>query len=289
MDNELFISMIQIAFTKFAPATQKSYNDELKFLARFLRDKRLVDVEPFDAQTYMRHLNRIVSCHDKKPLAPKTIRRKILSLYSIYSDAYNLDLIASNPFEKVAKIAREIKIFAKRESVHVPFEQVALVVNDAPQMRDRAIFAVLFGGGLRVSELCRLKREDVKRVGDLVGLHVLTAKTNKLRPVTLPLWASKIVWEYRNTHKKEWLFPAPTKGGKKPLTRKWISNLCFANYGYRAHTARHTHISYLLSKKVPVVDIAKSVGHESITSTLIYDRRILDYNSSVGKEADFFI
>lgn len=287
--NEHFIAMIQIAFQKHAPATIKSYNDELRFLAKFLKSKPLVLVGNIESQAYMRHLKDTVSCHDLKPLAPKTIKRKILTLYSIYDDAYNLDLVAMNPFEKVAKIARELRITHKREPQAVPYEQVPLILEDATGARNKALFSILFGGGLRVSEVVSLKKKDVKFLENgLIGLYVITAKTNKPRPVTLPEWASKNVKHYLKFHTKDWLFPNPNNGGVRPITRKWVSNLCYQTFGLRAHTARHTHISYLLSKGLPLPDIARAVGHESITSTLIYDRRVLDFNSSISKEADFF-
>lgn len=36
-----------------------------------------------------------------------------------------------------------------------------------------------------------------------------------------------------------------------------------------------------------LADIAKSVGHQSVTSTMLYDRRILDFETSVSREADY--
>lgn len=288
INNETFISMIQVAFSKHAPATIRSYNDEIRFFCRHIKAKPLTQVTTLDASSYMHMLKQSVSCHDLKPLAPKTIKRKILTLYSIYEDAHSLDLVFENPFDKAARIAREIRTTYKREPRHIPFEDVSTIVSGATGLRNRAIFAILFGGGLRVSELVALKKSDVRNIGDLIGLHVITAKTLKPRPVMLPQWASKIVERYMCTHSKSWLFPNPTKGGVKPITRKWVSNLCYSTFGYRAHTARHTHISYLLSKGVPLVDVARAVGHESISSTLIYDKRILDFQSSKSCEADFF-
>ena len=280
--------MIQTAFQKFAPATIRSYNDELRFFARTLKAKPLSMATSIDANCYMHEVNNSISCHDRQPLAPKTKKRKILTLYSIYADAYNLDMVPANPFEKAAKIAREMRTTYKREPKHIPFKEVSMIVSGASGLRNRAIFAILFGGGLRVSELVNLHTADVNILpNDLIGLYVITAKTNKPRPVTLPEWASKLVKLYLETHFNTWLFPNPTRGKKKPITRKWVSNLCYATFGCRAHSARHTHISFLLSKGVPIADVAKAVGHESITSTLIYDRRILDFKSSVSSKADF--
>jgi integrase/recombinase XerC len=289
LEDEHFIELMQVAFQKFASATIRSYNDEIRFFCKFTNGKNLALVDKFDASGYMSFLQKSVSCHDLKPLAPKTIKRKILTMFSVYNDAYNLDLVGTNPFEKVAKIARELKISYKREPVHLPFHQIEGFLSDAESLRDRAIFAILFGGGLRVSELVQLKLEHVIQLDDgLIGLRVTTAKTGTLRPVKLSKWDSDIVKDYIRYHTKEWLFPNPTQGSLKPLTRKWVSNLCYKTFGYRAHSARHTHISYLLSKGVPIADVARAVGHATITSTMIYDRRILDFKTSVSNEADFF-
>lgn len=287
--NEKFIEMIKFALKKFAESTQLSYLAELMFFAKFLGNKPLAAAMPTDAMSYFQGLHDAVSCHDGKPLASKTIRRKILSLYSIYDDAFNLDLMLCNPFEKVAKFARQIRVEYKREPRHIEFNKVKFFVNKSESLRDKAIFAVLFGGGLRVSELLKLKLSDITYLNDSIGLKVKNSKKPGYRPVTLPAWASTILADYLPHSGQNWLFPSPIGGGTKALTRKWVSNLVFETFGLRAHGARHTHISYLLSKGLPIYEIARAVGHDSITSTMIYDRRSLDFNSCASIEADYFI
>lgn len=288
MNNEQFSNMIDLAFNKYAPRTRRCYKDELRFFARFLKTKDLDRSDSSDALAYYAQITKSVSCHDGQPLASKTIKRKMLSLYSIFEDANILDLVGINPFEKVAKIARDIRVTYKREPKAIPFQQVFNFINSSKNLRNRALFAVLFGGGLRVSELVELKRDDITIIKGSIGLDVKTlkVKTEKHRPVMLPEWASKIVSEYLRSHKSEWLFPN-NLSPEKPITRKRVSDICHDVFNCRAHTARHTHISYLLSIGIPVADVARSVGHESIQSTLIYDRRILKFESSCSSRADF--
>jgi len=283
---DALFKMLEYAHKKFAEATRMSYYQELLFFTRYLK-RQPSKAKRFDALGYYEFLQKCKSCHDGRPLASKTIKRKILSLYSIYEDGVALEVVKENPFDRVAKFAREIKITLKRPPRMVPFEEVSSTIKDLDSPRLRAKMSILFGGGLRVSELVALKTEDVKELGEYIGLNVTTAKTNIPRAVTLPLWASKYVRAYIATHKGLYLFPSPNTGGLKPVTRKWVSNLCYKIFGCRAHSARHTHISYLLAKGLPLADIAKSVGHQSITSTMLYDRRILDFESSVSREADY--
>lgn len=290
MDNETFIDMLQLALeTNHAPLTVKSYNAEIGFFSKFLKSTTLAKATPEHGVNYFRHVRAMKSVHDGTPLASKTIKRKILTLFSIYEDAITLDLVLHNPFIKAARLARNIKIEYKREPRHVDFKKVAYIVKSAATLRDKAIFAILFGGGLRVSELVGLKVRDIADIGGLIGLTVKTAKTNKLRPVRLPAWSSEIVRNYAEGVESNWLFPSKQGGGKDPLTRKWVSNLCFKAFGMRAHSARHTHASYLLDKGVPIVDVGRALGHDCIRSTMAYDRRIMKFDTSASSKADFLM
>jgi integrase/recombinase XerC len=287
--NNTFISDIQAAFGRHSQSTIQSYVNELKLFLRKMPDVLLYTVTEADALAYFRYINTAKSCHDKRPLAAKTKKRKILSLYSIYEDALMLDMVRSNPFQKVARMARNIKLEYKREPKAVEYSKIHRLIRGKGEIRDHALFCILFGGGLRVSEVRNLTLDDVISTEKLIGLSVITAKTNKQRAVALPPWTTQIILSYINDHTKEshWLFPSCQKKDE-PITRKRISDICYRKYGLRAHAARHTLITKLLEQGVPLQEVAESVGHGSIITTMIYYRRLLNFQNSSCKKVKYF-
>lgn len=181
MRNEEFLNLIASVFKKHAKLTTESYLREMRFLSKFLAPKLLSDCTPGEAFSYYRFLNNSVSCWDGKPYGNKTIKRKILTLFSVYRDAFILDLIDSNPFEKMALIAREIKPTNKKNPYKIQFQKVFDFIHESRHLAHKAIFSVLYGGGLRVSEMVSLRKEDAREVYGLIGLSVVTALLLMLR------------------------------------------------------------------------------------------------------------
>ena len=273
----------------FAETSRVTYLSELGLFAEFLGAKPLSEARSEDAMLYLSHLHerRVAD----RPLANKTIRRKIDSLVSMYDGAIDFGGITENPFIRAVRHVRRLRKEYKREPRHVEFDEVLEILKRTDSIRNRAIFAILFGGGLRRSELAILRRVDVEILSDgRVGLRVQCSKKHiaKVRPVTLPTWASAYVVDYlEKSIKLEYLFSTVEAGVERHINPKRISDLCFNAFGMRAHSCRHTFVSYLLSRGVPLYDVARAVGHEHISSTLVYDRRRIDFSTSVASQADF--
>lgn len=290
MENDYFISMIEIALNNFEPSTQVTYLGELNIFAKFLGPKKLSEATTVDGYDYLGFVQK--QTWGGSPLANKTIKRKFDSLVTMYDAALDFGGARENPFGRVIKMVRRLKRQHKRPPTKVDFSEVIKILEKTHSVRDRAIFAILFGGGLRRSELVRLKRSDVTVLqGGSLGLRVKTSKLKvvKYRPVTLPIWASEHLRKHIDQMPGclEFLFSSLRSGQEQPLSGKYISEICFQNFGKRAHTCRYTHISYLLSKGVPVPDVARAVGHEHITSTMMYDLRSLTFEDCASQGADY--
>lgn len=290
MNNDQFISMVEVMLLTYAESSRPIYRSALRDFARHLKHKQLSSAGASDAYGYFTHL------HERKikgePLAPKTIKHKVDILSAIYDSALDFGGCTENPFERVGTIARRIKAVQKRETWAVPFEDVVAGIEkhqSTEAVRDRALLAVLFGGGIRVSEAISIRVEDIQAIEPNTYLMVNTSKTRKVRPITLPVWASRYVAKHIRTADLSggWLFPSSFFKGKKHISRMWASEICHHAFGGRAHTARYTHVSYLLEQGVPVPDIARAVGHERIQTTMGYDKRRKDFKTCATRLAVF--
>ena len=144
-------------------------------------------------------------------------------------------------------------------------------------IRNRALIAVLYRTGLRISEALALRRSDVD--GDAGTVRVLHGKGDKARTVgldpggfgLLDLWLVRRSRLYFHANGHTPLF-CTLKGG--PINSSYIRRLLprlAAKTGIakrvHAHGLRHTHAAELAAENVPVNVIQRQLGHSSLTTT----------------------
>jgi len=146
-------------------------------------------------------------------------------------------------------------------------------------LRDRAILEVLYGAGLRISELVGLDVDDV----DLdEGFVRVLGKGGKEREVPLGAFAREAVTTYLSRARPEFASKASRaalflnqRGGR--LTRQSCTRLlaaCVAAAGIERrvtlHTLRHSFATHLLEGGADVRVVQELLGHASVATTQIY-------------------
>jgi len=194
--------------------------------------------------------------------------------------------ITSLPSDKI-KLARdradtEVKFFKLDQLVRL-FEAPEL--GTPAGLRDRAILETLFSTGLRVAELVRLKRDQLrlKDATDFLEISVV-GKGSKIRTVYFSKRAIKALKAYLATRTD--LDPALFIGystatkknlGTKQLTIRSIENIVKKYIiiaglptSYTPHTLRHTFATDLLAQGVDLRLVQEFLGHSNIATTQIY-------------------
>ena len=148
--------------------------------------------------------------------------------------------------------------------------------------RDRAILAVLYGGGLRKKELYHLNLEDVSFENRTI--HVKHGKGNKERLVPIAQSMMNIIREYvtgcRDIYAdiahnlSDALFVTISGERIKEFTYYEILDQIVKESGLTKsispHTFRHSIATHLLNGGMEVEDLAQFLGHSSLDSTMIY-------------------
>ena len=141
-------------------------------------------------------------------------------------------------------------------------------------VRERAIFYLLFGTGIRLGEAVNLKLKDVKNDRIFV-----TGKGQKEREIYLPKEVKNAIDDYlieripgKTSSDKDYLFT--TRIGRK-MSYDYFRKICkrvSMNSGvkFHPHMARHTYATELLKKGLSVFYVARLLGHEDLSSTQIY-------------------
>ncbi len=138
--------------------------------------------------------------------------------------------------------------------------------------------------GLRISEVCNLKKQDIDLVSDKV--YVREGKGAKDRVVMLPTKLKSLLEKWFNHCDSEFFICTTYKNKyqKGVLSRKFAKALEQADlrietfkstigqqrYAYSFHTLRHTYATYLLEQGVDLYYVQRSLGHVDIHTTQVY-------------------
>ncbi|MDR2025207.1 MAG: tyrosine-type recombinase/integrase [Hungatella sp.] len=226
--------------------------------------------------------------HLHKEYKSKTVKRKIASIKAFYNWMECEEIIKENPFTKINLKFNEPKVLPKTISFDVIERLLKTAYNEDTNMnvslyqkqiylRNIAVLELLFASGMRVSELCALKTENINLVNGEIRIWGKGAK-ERVVTITNPD-VLKIIREYRSTFiiqndSTEYLF-INRKGNRlseqsvRIIINKYAKK---ANIGKHLtpHMFRHSFATLLLEEDVDIRYIQQILGHSSITTTQIY-------------------
>ena len=165
----------------------------------------------------------------------------------------------------------------------IPYESVISLIDatgtgDLPQ-RDRAIMELLYGTGMRISELTNLSLDDIDPESETV---IVTGKGNKQRLIPVGTYALGAIEKYVQGERCELIGKGPgthrlfLKRRGKPLSRQSAWE-CVNQAAMRAelagvspHSLRHSYATHLLERGADVRTVQELLGHASVTTTQVY-------------------
>ena len=165
---------------------------------------------------------------------------------------------------------------------HLPaYSKVFEAIEKTENIKHKLILSMLFGTGIRLSEIIGLKWKDVRREqSDLnpISIHV-RGKGKKDRIVGVSNANDEKLRAYCKhyglgceTNKEHYIF-----GAEKPYSKKSVANVVAAagdrvGIKLHPHLIRHLCMSYLREQGVDLADIQQLCGHSSSASTMQYAR-----------------
>lgn len=259
--------------------TLKAYIIDLKQFSTLTSCKEITMITPNTLETHIAQLHQ--------QYKPKTVKRKIASLKAFFHYLEYKDIIEHNPFNKIQVRFREPVILPKTIPLHsietflsIIYRQRYNAKTDYQKrnaLRDAAIIELLFATGMRISELCALKNNDVNLFDGTILIH---GKGDKERRIQIGNDAViHILEEYKNNYLFEIQnckhFFANQSGN--PLSdqavRRMINkytSLAAIDLHITPHMFRHTFATCLLEADVDIRYIQEMLGHSSINITQIY-------------------
>lgn len=266
--------------------TIASYILDIEKLCAYL-DQYSISVSPIDITENTLHefIYKI-----SKSVNPRSQARILSGLKSFFMYLIFENYRKDNPLDLIEspRLGRKLPDTLNIAEIDALIAAVDLSTNEGE--RNRAIIEMLYGCGLRVSELVDLKISDLFFEEDFIQV---TGKGNKQRFVPIGDYTKKFINFYKDHNRKDLNIQKGfedilflNRRGKK-LTRAMIFTIIKSLAvkiellkNISPHTLRHSFATHLLENGADLRSIQLMLGHESITTTEIYvhlDRKFLSH------------
>jgi len=206
-----------------------------------------------------------------------SINRKIASLKSFFKFLMKREEIKKDPTWKIKalKSAKRLPQFVRENEMLVILDNIDFD-DDFIGSRDKLIMEILYGTGIRLSELLNLKCNDI----NLNNLTIkVLGKRNKERIIPISESLKEVISNYnkvkqQSVNSEKYLLI--TKSGKKcyamviyRTVKKYLTALAKVEKN-SPHVLRHTFATHLLNKGADLNAVKDLLGHSSLAATQVY-------------------
>lgn len=273
-----------------SPRTRAAYANDVAAFAAFLAPG---GGEPDWRAVRSRDVVRFLGEGRRAGLAETTRARRLVALKGFFAFLRSEGRIAADPAASVAQ-PRRSRILPHALSPEAVERFFAPAVGEKREaVRDRAILELLYGCGLRASELAEMPLDAVRFEDALVRV---LGKGSKVRLVPLGSKAENALRTYLNEGRPAF-DPAPGESrlflgrGGRGLSRQSVWKIVKARAAEAGlppdvspHWLRHTFATHLMANDAPVRAIQEMLGHADIGTTQIYTHVDADRLASVVKQ-----
>lgn len=274
---------------RLASNTIASYLTDLAEYADFLKKNQVHDIREPDTILILSWLVHL----KKKGLSAKSRARHLITIRGLYKFFIQEKLIRVNPVKNID---------IPKTGLYLPeimtYEEVMAILNlpDTAKprgLRNAAMLEILYGAGLRVSELVNMKVQDINFKACFVRIF---GKGSTERIVPIGSCAREITMEWiergrpclLKNNSSLYLFVA--RAGK-PMTRqgfwkilKKYARLAGINKKITPHTLRHSFATHLLQGGADLRSVQTMLGHSDIATTQIYTHISREYLIEMHKK-----
>ena len=264
--------------------TKESYENDLKVYISFLKDKGINSVNKISSDDIKDFLK------ERNEDATTTIAHNLTVIKNFHSYLLR-EKITDKDISEFIDRPKLKKSLPKTLSVEDIDKLLDIDLNTAFDYRNKAMLELMYGCGLRVSELIDIELNDVDMYNCLIRIY---GKGNKERDIPVGEYAIHYLQLYLdkrgeliksenpsklflNNHGKAMTRQGFFKNLKKLLREKGL------NENVSPHTLRHSFATHLINRGADLRSIQEMLGHADISTTKIYtkvsdDKVLDDYN-----------
>lgn len=264
MDNYFKLYHEMISLRGLTNHTRKSYSTYIRSYLNYLQNllhKMPEEVSWQELRDYIKWLQ------NERNLSDRTINAAIsqLRFFTLY--------VLHKPWDDSQLPKRKFDEYLP----FVPSQQETFeFIHTIPDIKQKAMVAIMYSSALRIGEVCHLRYEDINRT--TMKVHIQHSKNRQERFAPLSKYALDILTQYwfECGKPKEWLFPKQTDS-TRPIDTFFLSRHIHEHeerLGWAkritCHSFRHALGTHLYENGTDLLTIKAILGHKSLNSTTIY-------------------
>ena len=260
----------------FADRTRESYE---RAMVRLTKEYR-VSPDTLSNDQIQSHLDRVIREHH---LAWSTVNVRVSAFRLFYGE------LLKRP---AAEFWLPPRGRSRRRPVVLDRATVRRILEAPKSLKHRALLTLVYGSGLRVSEVVTLKPHHIESAPDRMMVRVEQGKGRKDRYTILASHSLELLRDYwRKYRPTEWLFPGFGRAGHlvRGTAQQIYYQACNAagiKNAHGIHGLRHAFATHLLEQGTDLLVIKRCLGHSSLSTTAQYCHLTADHLLKVRSPAD---
>ncbi len=258
------------------PKTIKAYTIDLRQYYEFNLSSNYDWFEKTALSEYIYELH--------KRYKPKTAKRKIACLKAFFHYLELEEILEINPFNKIQTkfqepfvLPRTIPLKTIKKLLKTVYKEKDKPMSDYRKsvvLRDIAMFEIMFATGMRISEICSLKNNDVDLKNKIVRVYGKGSKERLIQIENTDVINALKEYKKHTHSKNDYFFTNKLDNRLSEQSVRFMINhyvkLAGIDIHITPHMFRHSFATLLLEEDVDIRYIQQLLGHSSITTTQIY-------------------
>lgn len=277
---------------RYSPNTLQAYTSDLEQFAIFLHKQ--YEKDDISTTTHTEIRSWMVDMMQHK-ISPRSINRKVSVLKSLFKFLMRRGEVKKNPLSKVQtpKTSKSLPVFVEQTNIEQLLNNVVFAEGYEGAL-DRIIIELLYGTGMRRSELLNLKESDVDSYN--AQIKVL-GKGNKER--LIPIHTQLLAGIKNYIAEKNKLIDGMPQGNYllvtekgKPLSAAIVYNTVKKHLSIvttinkrSPHVLRHTFATHLMNNGADINAVKELLGHSSLAATQVYTHNTIEKLKNIHAKA----
>ncbi len=286
---DLFLNYIRYE-RRLSPHTVTAYENDLRGFCDFM----VVQFPGLEiAGVEFKNIRAWVVSLSEQGMENRSINRKIATLRALYHFLLREKLITSDPTTRVKslKTPKMLPVYVEEKPLERLFDLVDFG-TDFGGVRDRLLMELLYGTGVRLSELISIRPSDADIAG---GRITVLGKRNKYRIIPLSGILKDLLQQYLVLRSRAFSFPGDqlllTDKGRNlyPVfvqrKVKYYLERVTTISKKSPHVLRHSFATHLLNRGADLNAIKELLGHASLAATQIYTHNSIEQLKEIHRKA----
>lgn len=286
---EAFINYLKYE-KRYSNLTAIAYKKDLdQFEEFFVKTVGDFNVEEINDKTVRRWIVYLMD----QGLTARTVNKKVSALKSFNKYLMRYEIVKENNLVNVIvpKVRKKLPQFVEEKNLNHLLDD-GFFGTDFESLRDKLIVSLLYGSGIRLSELMHLKDSDIYLSEFLIKV---LGKRNKERIIPYPRSLNGLIEQYKTERTRLFGTPVPflllTAKGEPAYEKliyravsKYLSLVTTIDQK-SPHVLRHTFATHLLNRGADLNAVKEMLGHANLSATQVYTHTSLDKIQRVYRQA----